>query len=125
MVSFSFSFLFLPPTSLFLPPTSGPSMQKRKAPGVVQEVTFIQKKTRRGGRKLQAKVVPGSPVTPSTVRSHSTFHTPAQSPKIPSLHFNENDVGTSSTVYARTTKRGRVCDLYPPPYLLMLLSVPK
>jgi hypothetical protein len=100
-------------------------MQKRKAQGVVQEVTFVQKKTRRGGRKLQAKVITGSPVTPSTVRSHSTFHTPAQSPKIPSLHFDESDVGAPSAVRARTTKHGWVCDLEPPPFLLMLLSVPK
>jgi hypothetical protein len=75
----------------------------------------VRKKTRRGGQKLQARIVPGSPVTPAGIRSQSTFGTPTGSPNIPALYFDDSGAGALSTVHARNTKRGRVCDLNSPP----------
>lgn len=75
----------------------------------MQEVTFVQKKSRRGGQKLLAKVVPALPVTPTSVRSRSTFSTPTQSPRIPALLSNDSPVGTPPIGCTRTTKHGRVC----------------
>lgn len=86
----------------------------------------MRKKTRRGGQKLQATIVPGSPVTPTSISSRSTFGTPAQSPSIPPLYFDDTGARAPSTVHARNTKRGRVCDLnspLPPPTANATLSL--
>ena len=65
------------------PATSIINMHKRKVPTIVQEVTFIPKKKRRGGQKVEVKLVPDSPATPTSSNGrHSNFSTPPPSSHI-------------------------------------------
>lgn len=76
------------------------------APPAVQEVTFVPRKKRRGGHKLQAKVIPSSPATPASGKSHSNVGTPSHESHIPQLQFN--DGCEEHICMPKASKRGRV-----------------
>jgi hypothetical protein len=85
-------------------------MPKRKGSTVVQEVTFVRKKKRRGGQKLQVEVVPGSPATPASSHARSMVSTPAQSPsKLPALFFHTESEMNEQKRKQKKKRSGSVC----------------
>jgi hypothetical protein len=87
-------------------------MPKRKAPTTVQEVTLIPKKTRRGGRKVELQVVPGSPATPASSNGRASFSTPTQSSMFRTKLFVNGNDGKEKKTQRKKKKTGSVCNCF-------------